>query len=509
MLGSVFLVGAGPGAPDLLTLRGRSRLAVAEVVVYDRLVCRDLLELAPASAEKIEVGKTPGRPGFTQAQIDALLVAKAREGKIVVRLKGGDPFVFGRGSEELAACQNAGIACELVPGLSSALAAPALAGIPLTARGRARSFAVMTGHAGDGEPPLPAAAMADTQVVLMGVERLAAITHELLAQGRAAATPAALIARASWPEQQILRASLGDIAQLAAARGIEPPAVLVVGPTAAAAEPAASPAAAPAGPLAGKLIALTRPPLAARKTEALLAAAGARVVSSPLIDIRYRPAAEVAAALARQPLQSYAWLVFTSRHGVTGFFQGLMAAGADARALAGLRLAVVGPGTAETLAQQGLAADLIAQPHRAAALVNALGDQASPGERLLFAAGSRARSELTAGLAARGLTVDELVVYETHSQPPSAAFRQHLAKGVDAVVFASPSAVLAFAEAGLPDQRALLLALGPTTAEAVTTLLGRPPEVAEVHSDAGLVASLIRLLSPSSATTEPTTGARR
>lgn len=517
MSGSVSLVGAGPGAPDLLTLRGLSRLRAAEVVVHDRLLSPELLELAPAAAERIDVGKKPGGPSWDQARINALLLAKAGEGKKVVRLKGGDPFVFGRGSEEREACLEAGIPCEVVPGLSSALAAPALAGVPVTARGLARSFAVMTGHGGDGQPPLGEPALADTQIVLMGVERLGELVHQLRQQGRPADTPAMLIARASWPDQQVVRGTLGDIAEKA--REVAPPAVLVVGQVAALGEgrdkrdkrdirdirdqEEDSPEVpfvldvpfVPSSPLAHRRVALTRPLAAARATSDLLSAAGARVLSCSLIEIFYRPAEEVASALSQLDLPSFNWLVFTSRHGVEGFFRGLRAGGRDSRALAGHFLAVVGPGTAEILKSFGLQADFIASPHRAEALVAGLRERLQPGEGVLFPAGSRALRELGDGLTAGGHPVHELIVYETHSRPASDVFRRELAAGVDAVVFTSPSAVLSYAEQNLPRHFKHLVCLGPTTADAARRYLApHEPIIAAEHSDAGLVAELIALL---------------
>jgi uroporphyrin-III C-methyltransferase len=232
--GRVFLVGAGPGHPELITVRGARALAEADVVVYDRLVAPALLELAPAGAERIYVGKEPGRAAVPQPEIERLLVDRALDGATVVRLKGGDPFVFGRGGEEMAACAAAGVSCEVVPGVSSAVAAPAAAGIPVTHRGVARSFAVVTGStAHDDEVDLSRVAGADTLVVLMAAGRLAQTCANLIAAGRSGDEPAAIVQWAWTPEQRSVAGTLADLPILAEAASIGPPATLVVGEVAA------------------------------------------------------------------------------------------------------------------------------------------------------------------------------------------------------------------------------------------------------------------------------------
>jgi uroporphyrin-III C-methyltransferase len=227
--GIVYIVGAGPGDPGLITVRGLACLRRADVVAYDRLVARELLAEAPPAAERIDVGKTPGCHSPRQEDIAAVLVARAASGKVVVRLKGGDPFVFGRGGEEALACAAAGVDWEVVPGVTSATAVPALAGIPVTHRGMARGFTVVSGHCLREDLDWPALARAETLVVLMGLERLPVITGCLLAAGKAATTPAALIVDGSLPGERVLLATLGDIAATAAAAGARPPATLVVG----------------------------------------------------------------------------------------------------------------------------------------------------------------------------------------------------------------------------------------------------------------------------------------
>jgi uroporphyrin-III C-methyltransferase len=227
--GIVYIVGAGPGNPELITVRGLACLRRADVVAYDRLVARELIAEAPPAAERIDVGKTPGRHSPCQEEIAALLIERARAGNVVVRLKGGDPFVFGRGGEEALACAAAGVDWEVVPGVTSATAVPALAGIPVTHRGVARAFTVVSGHCLREDLDWQALARAETLIVLMGLERLAWITQRLLAAGRAAATPSALIVDGSLPGERLLLAPLGEIAAAAAAAGARPPATLVIG----------------------------------------------------------------------------------------------------------------------------------------------------------------------------------------------------------------------------------------------------------------------------------------
>lgn len=243
MTGIVYLVGAGPGDPELITVRGLRRLREAEVVVHDRLVHPDLLAEAPAGAERIDAGKAPrwtrgrrsGRPSPSQESIHALLIDRARAGRVVVRLKGGDPFVFGRGGEELLACAAAGVPCEVVPGVTSAVGVPTAAGIPLTHRGLAASFAVVTAHrAADlDDVDWPALARMDTLVVLMGVVRLPYVTAALVRAGLSRTTPAAIVERGTWEDERIVTAPLGELAERAAAAGVRAPAAIVVGETAA------------------------------------------------------------------------------------------------------------------------------------------------------------------------------------------------------------------------------------------------------------------------------------
>ncbi|MFO0830045.1 MAG: uroporphyrinogen-III C-methyltransferase [Phycisphaerales bacterium] len=491
--GHVALVGAGPGDPSLLTQRGAELLRKADVVVFDRLVCEDALALAPADAELIDVGKAPHAPSVAQETIHAILVDRARAGRAVVRLKGGDPFVFGRGFEELVACRAAGVECEVVPGVSSALAAPALAGVPVTERGVARSFAVVTARGGEGlpdaEPDYAALARIDTVVVLMGRERLDAIAARLVDAGKPSDTPAIVVERASWPDERRVSSTLGTIADAANSARIAAPAVLVVGATAAHARAASM----VRRPLDGMRVLVTRPRGASIDLVRHLRARGADVVNCPLIRIDYPEAAPPLPDLA-----DFRWIVLTSLHGVRGFWRTLRAAGKDARSLAACRVAAVGPKTASELwSVARIAADVVPDEFRATALVRTLATTVR-GERVLFPCGTLARDEVAAGLHAAGADVHELEVYDTVPIAPSAAARARIAAGVDAIVLYSPSATRSLVEHRVDIGAATIVCVGPTTAAEVrSTGLGEPL-VPGAYGDAGVLATLDSLAATSS-----------
>jgi uroporphyrinogen III methyltransferase / synthase len=485
--GHVVLVGAGPGSADLLTVRGAAALRSADVVVYDRLVSDEILALAPPAALRVDVGKTPGGPSALQADIHRVMIEHARAGRTVVRLKGGDPFVFGRGNEELDACAGAGVPCEVVPGISSALAAPLAAGIPVTARGVARSFAVVTARGGDDatayDVPFASLAGIDTVVVLMGRADLDRIARELIAAGRDPSTPAALIERATCPDQRVIRAALAEIAQCADEHAIASPAVLVVGPT------AAYGASAQAGPLSGRRILVTRPTTASAQLVAGLRARGAVPIDAPLIRIEY---------LESLPIDSLAdidWIVLTSLHGVRGFARALTASGLDSRALAGVRIATVGPKTAEELERVlFVRADLVPQEYRAKALVAEMVDAIATNETVLFPCGTLARDEVIEGLRASCAEVRELLVYATLPQPPSAGAMRAIGHGLDAVLLYSPSAARTLASSLGALGATPVVCVGPTTAQAAHDLGFPNVHVARRYGDDGVLELLEHLL---------------
>jgi uroporphyrinogen III methyltransferase/synthase len=485
---TVYLVGAGPGDPGLLTRRGEELLRVADVVVYDRLASRSLLDLAPAAAERIDVGKAPGRAAMTQDEINALLVARGRERKEVVRLKGGDPFVFGRGGEEAEACIAAGVPFEVVPGITSAIAAPAYAGIPVTHRGVSTSVTIVTGH----EDPTKGALDTDwealaraggTLVILMGAGHLADIARALVKGGRAPETPVAAVRWGTRPEQRTVRATLGTIATA----GVEAPSAIVVGDVA-----ALDLAWFEARPLFGRAVVVTRAREQASGLRARLEVLGAEVVELPAIAIE--PVDFVL------PELDDGWLVFTSVNGVDAFFdRGLTARALDARALARVRIAAIGPGTANALTRRGVRADLVPERFVAESLLDAFPAPTADGERVVIARAEHARDVLPEGLSARGYTVEVLPVYRTVAATPDADDLARVKSGaVDAITFTSSSTVTSFCDAldALPDPQPLVVSIGPVTTETARAHGLRVDHEADPHTIDGLVASLLAGLTP-------------
>lgn len=481
----VYLIGAGPGDPGLITIKGVECLRRADVVVYDRLVAPALLDYAPASAEKIYVGKASGAHTMSQAEINARLIEKARAGKIVARLKGGDPFVFGRGGEEALALAEAGIAFEIVPGVTSAIAAPAYAGIPVTHRGVAASFTVATGHRAD-ESPIPNL-HAPTLVFLMGVENLESIVTSLIEAGRDATTPAALVRWGTTPQQQTIIGTLANIVERA--RDLQPPAVLVVGEVVNLRERLQW---FEKRPLLGKRILVTRAREQASELARRLAELGAEPIEFPTIRIApLDDYAQLDAALA----QKYDWVIFTSVNGVRFVWERLTALGRDARAFAETRLAAIGSATAEELARHGLRADFVPREYIAEALAEQIGDVA--GQRILLPRADIARETLAHELRARGAHVDDVAAYRTittdANDPRAQEMRAQLERGkIDAITFTSSSTVRGFVNCQLPiDNCQLTIAcIGPVTAQTARELGLRVDVVAEEYTIAGLVAAL-------------------
>jgi uroporphyrinogen III methyltransferase/synthase len=465
---TVYLVGAGPGDPGLLTQRGARLLARADVVVHDRLIDRAVLALASPGAELVDVGKRPGGPDPSvppharrQEEINDLLVARSRAGRMVVRLKGGDPFVFGRGGEEAEALDRAGIGWEVVPGVSSAFAVPALAGIPVTHRGRATSVTVVTGHGGDDpeESGVDWGALAragGTLVVLMGVGTRAAVARRLVEGGRPPDTPVAVIERGTTAGERRSRTTLAALASVP----VNPPAVLVVGAVAALDLGRTS------GPLSGSTVVVTRAPGRAAPLTAALRAAGAVVLAVPVIETAEPSDGGAALAAAAAGVGAFDWVVFTSAAAVERFIPRLD----DLRVLGAVRLAVVGTATAASLSSYRLRADLAPATSSAEGLVADF-PPAEAGGRVLFVRAEDAGSTVAAGLRAKGWVVDEAVAYRTEPAPaPAAGLIEALAEA-DAVTFASPSAVAAFLglrdAAGRPVPAPPLVAcIGPVTAAA-------------------------------------------
>ncbi|MFQ5809155.1 MAG: uroporphyrinogen-III C-methyltransferase [Armatimonadota bacterium] len=494
--GIVYLVGAGPGDPALITVRGLECVQRADVIVMDRLAAPALLRHARRDAETIDVGKQPGRHRMRQKEINALLVRLGQEGKTVVRLKGGDPFVFGRGGEEAEALAAAGVAFEVVPGISSTIAAPAYAGIPVTHRGVASSFAVVTGHEDPtkGESAIDFSKLAcgvDTIVFAMGIGRLRSIASELMKYGRPGSTPVAIIGWGTTARQRVVTASLDSVADVAEERGVKPPAIFLVGGVAGLRETLQW---FDNRPLFGKRIVVTRAREQAGELTALLAAQGAEPVPLPVIRItRPEDLGELDRAIGR--LDSYDWIVFTSPNGVDALVQRLLELDEDVRAMGGASLAAIGPATAERLEARGLRVELVPEEFVSTSLAEALTGWGVDGKRVLLPRAKVAPPTLPDALQAAGAAVDVVPAYETVPDSEGAEeVRAALAAGeVDAITFTSSSTVRNFVgamrapttgEAG--DVQALtrdvlVACIGPVTAETAREeglqvgLVGSPP----------------------------------
>jgi uroporphyrinogen III methyltransferase/synthase len=484
---TVYLVGAGPGDPGLLTRRGEELLRRADVVVYDRLAARALLDLAPAGAELIDAGKAPGGHALTQEQINEVLVARGRAGREVVRLKGGDPFVFGRGGEEAEACRDADVAFEVVPGVTSAIAAPAYAGIPVTHRGVATSVTIVTGHEDPTKPDTGTdwealARAGGTLVVLMGAGNVSEIARQLTAGGRPADTPVAAVRWGTRPEQHTVRGTLGTIEAL----GVEAPSAIVVGDVA-----GLDLAWFEQRPLFGRRIVVTRAREQASSLRTRLEALGAEVIVLPSIALE-------PIDFALPALDDYAWVVFTSVNGVDAFFdRGLAPAGLDARALGAARVAAIGPGTSEALARRGITADLVPERFVAESLVAAFPDPAAPGERVLVARAESARDVLPTGLTAGGYVVDVIAVYRTVPVEPDPGDLARVRTGdVDAVTFTSSSTVNNFCDAVGPIDKPLrVISIGPVTSDSARVRGLAVDAEADPHTIDGLVDAVLAALS--------------
>ncbi len=484
---TVWLVGAGPGDPGLLTRRGAEVLADAEVVVHDRLANAALLELAPPTATLISAGKAPGNVEMDQDGINAVLVEHGAAGRRVVRLKGGDPFVFGRGGEEAEALAAAGVPFEVVPGITSAIAAAAYAGIPVTHRGLSTHFTVVTGH----EDPAKGRTDVDwealgraggTLVILMGASRIRDIAERLVAAGRAPTTPVAVVRNGTRADQTTLRSTLADIGDA----DVRAPSAIVVGEVA-----ALDLSWFEQRPLFAKRIVVTRAREQASALRSRLEALGAAVIELPTIAIE-------PVDVALPPLDRYAWLVFTSMNGVRAFFDdGLAPRGLDTRALGGLRVAAIGPGTSSALDARGVRPDLVPERFVAESLLEAFPAPESPGERVLLARAETARDVLPDGLAERGYLVDVLPVYRTVRAEPDPTELALVRDGaVDAWTFTSSSTVRNFVETvgTLPAPLPPVVSIGPVTSATAHELGLTVTAEASVHTIDGLVATLVETL---------------
>lgn len=442
MSGMVYLVGAGPGDPGLLTLKGARCLAACDTVVYDFLANPELLAMAPAEAQRIYVGKKGGDHTMGQEQINQLLVDLAAAGKVVCRLKGGDPFVFGRGGEEASAMARAGLPFEVVPGVTSAIAAPAYAGIPVTDRRATTEVAFVTGH----EDPSKATSTIDwaalakigSVVFLMGMKNLPHICEQLIAEGRAPDTPAAAVRWGTTPQQETVAGTLETLPGLVKEAGLKPPAITVVGPVVGLREELAW---FEKLPLFNKRVLVTRAREQASRLSQGLKRLGASVIEIPTIAIE-PPEDPQPLATAIEILEDFHWLIFTSPNGVKAFFKALAEAELDARALGEAKLAAIGPATAAALAAHGLTADVTAKTFQAEGLLEALEREGLTGQRILLPRAAEAREVLPETLASWGNLVQVVPAYQ--SVPPQGAAEKlagALEKGLDAITFTASSTV--------------------------------------------------------------------
>lgn len=454
----VSLIGAGPGDPGLLTLRGKRALEEARVVLVDYLAAPELLRFCPG-AEIIDVGKKGYTAYNSQEEINALLVQKALQdgGKRVARLKGGDVFVFGRGGEEALACREAGVPFEVIPGVTSAIAAPAYAGIPVTQRGLAASFAVITGREQEGDADYGQLSGVDTLVLLMGVRNLGTVAGKLIAAGRLPDTPAATVQWGTTPRQRVARATLATIAGEVQRLGLEAPAVTVVGEVAKLRDTLGW---FDTSPLFGKSVVVTRTQERASALADVLRGRGANVVELPLI--RHEKTGDPATlyrALSR--LRSYAWVLLTSQQAVEELFWHLSEMGQDARAFGECRVAAVGPATARALEARGIRPDFTPGTPGAGHLGREL--PAPPGARILHLASHLAEDALEDALSQRGLSAERVELYRTEPRELDESALSAL-QGADVVTLASGSAARAFAEAAGTQFRVAVM--GPQTEKA-------------------------------------------
>jgi uroporphyrinogen III methyltransferase/synthase len=491
--GVVYLVGAGPGDPGLITARALELIASADVILHDRLIPAEALAGAPDDAQVLYVGKEPGDASVPQAEIEERLIAEARANRSVVRLKGGDPFVFGRGGEEAEALAAAGVPFEVVPGVTAGVAAPAYAGIPVTHRDDASAVAFVTGH----EDPQKEESALDwnalarfpgTLVLYMGVKRLPEIVAALTDAGRDPTEPAAAVERGTLPGQRAVSATLAELPAAVAEAGLRPPSILLFGPAAARRDAVAW---LERRPLHGRRIVVTRARAQASGMAATLRALGAEVIELPAIRIEPRIESEEVRD-AVHDLHSYALVCLTSPNGVRLLFEAMAEQGRDARALANATVAAIGPGTAAALAERGVIADLVPERFVAEALVEALGEIEVRDRPVLVARAAEARDVLPDALRERGARVDVVALYETVAEDPDPEAVE-AARSADYVTFTSSSTVrnLLGAVGDRFPRGARVVSIGPVTSEAAREAGLDVHVEADRHDPSGLVEALV------------------
>jgi len=498
MEGKVYLVGAGPGDPGLITVKGLHCLEEADVIIYDHLVDKGLLNKVRLGVELIYVGKQPKVRLMSQEQINALLGTKAREGKVVVRLKGGDPFVLGRGGEEAEVLAVAGIPFEVVPGVTAAIAAPTYAGIPVTHRGLSSSFAVVTGHESSLESRVRIAwdriaTGIDTLIFLMGMENLASITTQLIENGCSSTTPVALIQWGTTPKQQVVEGTLADIVHRAREANIGSPAVYIVGEVV---ELRHKLRWFENKPLFGKRILVTRRKEQAGALSESLSLKGAEPIEIPTIEIEAAPS-QVHLDNILSRLSEFHWLVFTSVNGVESFFSHLHQHGLDSRKLYGLKVCAIGEATAKLLRRYGIQPDKVPQEYSSYGILNSLKGEGVKGKRLLLPCSQMVNKELVHGLSELGAEVESVVAYCTlPASSGDSKVKELMVKGeVDAITFTSPSTVrglITLMEGNVEALNKVVIAcIGPVTAAAATESKLRVDVIAKKYTTDGLVEALV------------------
>jgi uroporphyrinogen III methyltransferase/synthase len=499
--GVVYLVGAGPGEAKLITIKGLECIQKSDTIIYDRLVSKRLLNYAPAEAEIIYVGKSPERHTLVQAEINQLLVEKALSGKTVTRLKGGDPFVFGRGGEEAEVLAEAGVAFEIVPGITSAIAAAAYAGIPVTHRDFTSTLAIITGN----EDPLKEDSSIDwakistgigTLVFLMGMANLPHITKRLMDNGRSPKTPAALVRWGTRPEQRTLVGTLEDISRKADSEGFKNPALIIVGEVVSLREKLNW---FEKKPLFGKRILITRSREQASVLSEALEALGAEALEFPTIRVA-EPADFKPLDQAIKDLAKYKWVIFTSVNGVEYFFRRLNYNRRDIRELYGAKLCAIGPKTREALETHGLIVDYVPNEFRAEEILKVLLGKVVVGDRVLLPRADIARKILPETLTGLGALVDEVTAYRTLlGAGQSGRILEMLREGeIHVITFTSSSTVRNFVHMlGVSDLGNLLAGvtvacIGPVTAATARELGINIDIVAEEYTIEGLVRAILK-----------------
>tara|TARA_R110000850_G_scaffold144887_4_gene266934 strand:- start:258 stop:1829 length:1572 start_codon:yes stop_codon:yes gene_type:complete len=499
--GICYLVGAGPGDPGLITLRGKACIEMADVVVYDNLSNDEFLSWARPEAERIFAGKKSKCHALHQSEINDLLVEKSKSGKVVVRLKGGDPLVFGRGGEEATALRQAGIDFEFVPGISSAIAAPAYAGIPLTHREHCSQLTIFTGHENPSKPEssmnyAQIAKAPGTKVMLMGVARLGIIMQSIIDEGGDPTTPVALVRMATTGQQKTVTGTLATIDDVVKAADFKAPAVCVIGTVVNCRE----------GlnwfedkPLSGKRVVVTRTLKQAGKLSSGLRELGADVIEMPTIKVS-RCEGDDARRFAHcvAEVHTYDWLIFTSPNAVEYFFEAFDLIREDARAIGGARIAAVGPGTSAKLKEYRMATDLMPKDNLAEGLIEAFREEAGSIENttMLWVRAKETRDVLSEALDEAGVILDEAIAYQTvpETEDPTGAVKRFREEGADIITFTSSSTVEGFLDMGLdiPDEVSIA-SIGPVTSKTLSESNYEPDAEAKSHDIPGLIAAVVQL----------------